>query len=182
LQNCVLGRKDLEDLKNDPVPDSEAIAKTTETLQKLKTLSEKEQSTIALAKRPTASGSKAASASVKVVAQDKATQEALSAAMTDVKGNRDKTVKAVVKEVLKNPELEFQKRSTIKKTKTTDASKSVATDASKSLATDASKSVASDAPKSLATDASKSLAADASKSPATDAPKSLDHQRLLRDL
>lgn len=104
-------KKSLEALKNDPNPDPKAIAKAEETLDQLEALSQRKTSSISVVKRSNASGSVAGPMSVKVVAGDATTEQVLTEAMTDTKGNKDKAVNAAVMDVVQHPELEFKQRS-----------------------------------------------------------------------
>lgn len=102
--------RSLEVLKSDPHLDHSAILSTTEAVDKLKRLSELDESTIAVAKRAGATGSQARPVAMKMVAGDAATQEALTAALKDEKGERDRAVQAMVKQVMRHPELEYKER------------------------------------------------------------------------
>lgn len=114
--------RELEDLKNDPTADGAAIIKATETVAKLKQLSDSKQSTISVAKRKGVSGSVTAPLTVKMVVSDQATREALSdcsvkvtrdalsSAFKSVQVKTDKSVNIPVKE-----EFEFQPRPSVNK-------------------------------------------------------------------
>lgn len=104
-------QKSLDALLNAPKPDAVMIAKASETVDKLKKLQRSQTSTISVARRQRSTGSMAAASSVKMVAGDSETQEALSAAMHDLsKHEKDSAVNAAVMEVMKNPELEYTTR------------------------------------------------------------------------
>lgn len=103
-------QRSLRELHNEPMPDTKAIAETGETLRKLDEMSERNKSPISVVKRPGASGSVAGPVALKVIAEDKATQEALASAMKDPKGGKDAAVNAVIKDVVNRPELEFKER------------------------------------------------------------------------
>lgn len=104
-------QKSLDALLNAPKQDAAAIAKASETVDKLKKLQRSQTSTISVARRQGSTGSMAAASSVKMVAGDSETQEALSAAMHDLsKQGKDSAVNAAVMEVMKNPELEYTTR------------------------------------------------------------------------
>lgn len=102
--------KALKALRDDPKPDSAAIANMKGQVDQLLELESREQASIALARRKAASGSVAAKSSVKVVAEDAATQEVLKSVMMDEKGFRDKYVLEAVKEVATDAELDYQDR------------------------------------------------------------------------
>jgi len=109
--------QNLQNLQNEPLPNAAAIQKANETLGKLKELEERETSPISVVKRPGASGSVAGKTAVKMVADDKATQEVLSAAMSASSGNKETAVRAAVGEILQSPDLEFKQRAQSKRRK-----------------------------------------------------------------
>lgn len=102
--------KSLEVLRNEPIPDTAAIAQTTETIEKLSALSESEKSTISVVMRGGRTGSVAGPVAAKLITGDEATQDVLNSAMKAVKGGTDKAVNAVLKEVMNHPELHFAVR------------------------------------------------------------------------
>lgn len=107
--------KQIESRSNDPSVNPEELGKEKADLEKLKLLSEQDQSSIAVAKRPMPASFGASNRSVKIIVKDPATQEALESAMKDAKGNR--AVNAAVKDLAKNPDLNFYKRSETKSKK-----------------------------------------------------------------
>eukprot|EP00933_Yihiella_yeosuensis_P034551 TRINITY_DN28021_c0_g1_i1.p1 TRINITY_DN28021_c0_g1~~TRINITY_DN28021_c0_g1_i1.p1 ORF type:complete len:396 (-),score=94.91 TRINITY_DN28021_c0_g1_i1:174-1361(-) len=105
-------QKSLAELKDDPNPDAAAIAKTSLAVDKLKDLVQRdmESSTVSVARRLGATGSKAAPLAAKVVASDAATQEVLAIALMDAKGQKCKEVDLALKEMVNHPELDFKER------------------------------------------------------------------------
>jgi hypothetical protein len=104
--------KSLEAKRNDPRPDHTAIAKDTADLERLKTLAQRAESTIAVARRAesrsSASFAGRPNKGVKIVAADAETQEALQSMMTDARGN--KAINGAMQELVKSPDLQFSER------------------------------------------------------------------------
>jgi len=107
--------KALEAQRKEVGRDPASIEKAEAELQQLDKLSEQAASSISVAKRPlerTSSSSRRRAAAKKLVVGDAATQEVLSMAMQEAKGNL--AVKAAVNELVNTPELQWSGRSTTK--------------------------------------------------------------------
>lgn len=100
----------LKNLTDDPTADTEAIAETTETIKKLDSLIQRNQSTISVVRRKGQGGSVAKPLSVKMLATDAETNEVLASALVPTSGIKDMAVDDAVKKVTQNPELEFKLR------------------------------------------------------------------------
>jgi hypothetical protein len=96
--------KNIQDIKGSRKVNKAELEKELRKLEKLKELQDRDSSTISVAKRPGGTGSMARSMTVKVIAQDKETEEIVNAAMQEHS--------TAMKEVINTPGLEFKKRST----------------------------------------------------------------------
>jgi len=98
--------------------DRKVIDTHKKRLEKLDALYAKDEVPLQLVKRPTVAGSRGGEMGVKFVAKDEDTQAALSSMMEGKSGDAD--VRALLKEMVNNPELKFKPRA--RKTKRLNAS------------------------------------------------------------
>lgn len=103
--------KSLEAQRKDPQQNRDAIAESEASLEMLRTLSQRQESTISVAKRPLARSVTKARRDdpVKLIVGDTQTQEALQTALKDAKENR--AVNDAMKNLVKSPDLKFGERS-----------------------------------------------------------------------